>query len=481
MALDEVQSTKLRALLEALPPNMRATLARMIAEARKSGASDPVFDLLAGFLGDGVPEVSAAEPALSEPAMMPAPVAEQNATIKADEVFRAALAPFLIPETLSKKIPGRVCEQVLGTIWAWLSTDLAQPAVEAFSSSYTAGDDERRQTLLADIAQSMSKIVITARTNPDARRRYAGQVGGDRNFQEFEDVAVILGRSRELGRFSAILSEGDSASEAALFPLLARAIVELGRIDQRLPFHAAVIIAARLGAASKLAKIAVAGAGSDDPKAIASSPFAALVEVALAETERSAIRVNDNLKQLKSDGTLSPALRDFAMSSRNLRAVLNLDQANHDWTRRLTEMRTRLSEGIARELNELPRLIRASIKSLRAFDQRRLGVPDAVDVERTCVLIELLNAAKLSSTELGVNETVLRVFGDTDTYLDHTSRIIVEDARNALGDQRNTVRAFGDAAIRMTELLHGSGRAAALRRSLASVSSQGEPALRLAR
>ncbi|WP_376800564.1 hypothetical protein [Candidatus Raskinella chloraquaticus] len=464
MALDEEKSKKLRALLGALPPGMRATLSRMVGEARNSGINDPTFDLLAEFLADPGTGSTAEEPP-------PTP----------DKIFQTALEPFLIPQVLQRKIPGRICIASLAPIWSWIESDLAKAAIAAYSTNETSPQAEREEVLLAAIARTMGETVTATKTNPDNRRRIAGQVGGERNFEEFEDVAVVLRRSRELGRISSILTDADPANEAILAATLARTIVDLARLDPRLPYHVAVMTQRVLGSTVKLAKLAVIGTGSEDLKLIAASPFAALIEISLAETERSAALVGDGLKQLKSDGTLAPALRDFAMSSRNLRAVLNLDQTTHDWAKRLTEMRTRLSEAIARELNGLPRLIRACVKTLRAFDQRRLGMPDPVDIERTCLLIELLNAAKLSSTELGVNETLLRVFNDTDTYLDHTSRILVEDARNAIGDQRNTVRAFGDAAIRMTEMLHGHTRATALRRSFGTAAGPNEPVLRVAK
>lgn len=464
MALDEGRSKKLQALLGALPPNMRATLQRMIAEARKAGMNDPTFDLLAEFLGEPV-----------ENAATEAPIAD------ALSVFKQALTPFLIDEMLSRKVAGRIFVETLEPIWAWLSSDIAKSIVATFDEQRTSTNPPRPEAFLASVARAMSDIIAKARANSDERRRMSGQVGGERNFEEFEDIAVILARSKELSRFNELISEVDASNEAALTTMLSRIIVDLGRLDQRLPCHVGILTLAKLGSLSKLARIAVACAGTEDIKVIATSPFASFIEISLAETERSATRVMAGLKQLKSDGTLAPSLREFAMSSRNLRAILNLDQTNHEWSKRLTEMRTRLSESISRELNELPRLVRTSVKTLRAFDQRRLGMPDPVDVERTCLIIELLNAARLSSTELGVNETVLRVHGDMDTYLDHTTRILIEDAKNAMGAQRNTVRSFGDAAIRMTEILHGSQRAATIRRSLGVAAGSAEPGLRVAK
>lgn len=466
MALEEEKAKKLQALLAALPANIRLALSQMIAEARSSGHSDPVFELLSQFLES---------PAPAEELPPEKPFLEPFA------LFKQALKPFLIEEVLQRKVPGRVCEQALRPIWTWLSSDLARVAIEAYSSAASGNADEREESLLAAIARAMRQILESTRGNDDQRRRIIGQLSGARNFEEFEDIAIILSRSREITRFSAILTEAESATEAALAPVLARAIVELARIEPRLPFYAAVLIYSKLGAAGKAVRIAVTGTGSEDVRVISTSPFAALVEVILAETERFATCAMSELKSLKSNGVLAPAIREFAMSSRHLRAVLNLDQTTHEWSKRVTDMRTRLSEEIARELNELPRLIRASVKTLRAFDQRKLGLPDSVDVERCCLLIELLNAARLSSTELGVNETILRVQGDTEAYLDHTARILMEDTRNALGEQRNTVRAYSEVAVRLTELLHGTARAATLRRSLAMISNSAEPAAKAAR
>lgn len=465
MALDEVKKTKLRALLEALPENMRNSLSRMIEEARRAGVSDPIFELLAEFLTvSSSEELSLIEPEAIEPIA----------------VFREILAPYVIAEQLGRKVPGRIPEAVLRPVWTWLSTDLGVKAIDAYlAASGPLG--QRKDGLTMSLARAMQQVVQNARPGSDDRRKYSGQLGGERNFEEFEDIATIFARSKELRRFSAFLTEMDNAAEAQLVAMMGRAIIDLARLSPALPYHAAVLVLAKLGSMSKFAKMAVAGVGSDDIKAISASPFAAFVEIALAETERSSLRVLNGLKQLKSDGTLAAALRDFAMSSRNMRAVLNLDQSTHEWAKRLTEFRTRLSEGITRELNELPRLIRASIKTLRAFDQRRLALPDPVDVDRSCVLIELLNAARLSSTELGVNETVLRVLGDTDVYLDHVTRVLVDDTRNALGDQRAIVRAYAEAAVRMTELLHGPTPAATLRKSLSAAAGPAEPPVRLAK
>ena len=458
MAFNEGTKAKLQAVLGAIPPHMRETLSRMIAEARKTGSSDQVFDLLSEVLGLSDCE---SEPAATE------------TSITAFDIFNQVLGPFLISEQLSRKVQGRIFDQVIPTLWTWISKDLVAPGILKFEveRSITSG------ALRTMIAKEMSDVVVSARGNPDVRRKYIGRAGGERNFEEFEDIAIIMRRAKEIERFDEILTEMEGLNDSALIPQLARLVTEMARIDSRFPHYIAVLIHLKTGTTAKLPKIAVTGAGSEDVKAIASSPYFALIDIVLAETERASMRVLNGLRQLKPDGTLSPALREFAMTSRNLRALLNLDQTNHEWSRRLTEMRSKLSEGITRELSDLPRLVRASVKTLRAFDQRKLGLPDPVDVDKAYLLLELLAAARLSSTELGVNETILRVASDSEAYLDHTTRILAEDARNAMGDQRNTVRAYGEVATRMTELLHGTARANTLRRSLGTaLGGSGEPA-----
>jgi hypothetical protein len=240
--------------------------------------------------------------------------------------------------------------------------------------------------------------------------------------------------------------------------VLARA----SQIEARMPALAAILIRARVEP-SKMARLAALCTGTEDLRTLSAAPAGRLVEVMLSDVEWVAERTMRSLSSI-FDNSAPQTLREYHHLSRQLRAAVDLDTQPSEWARRLTEIRSRLSAQMTRELGELLALLRRAVRTQRATHQRGPAVPDEADLERAIALLELLDVARLAISELAVNEIVSRTHTDVIAYVDQTTNTLTEELRAIRDTRRDHVLANAAAMVRVQEALHGHAQASLIRR-----------------
>jgi hypothetical protein len=453
--------SKIRAYLAELPPATRSVLFAALERARASGTADPIHDFILAELRDVVVALGESAPRFPSPSRM----------------FFRPVEPFLIDEVLPTKVPGRVARPALERIWAWIGEHVAQDDVRTMEFALVKGgldrpkgDHDREIEDAADLFRTavlrrLAPRLAEARESPETKRRIAGYVGGGRNFDELEDIYEILGSRQRLDEIAVALP--DAVDPADPDHVVRVASIFKGLEPGRIAWYAAGLIADRIDGKAKLPRLAAVLVGTDDPKPIAAAPAGRLVDLALSELERLSEVVVAMLNGPRNGVSPVAQLRDYNLIARQLRAAIAVDANPCDWTRHLLAIRTRISGRLAKDLGELPVLLRRCVKPLRGFAGRPPVRPDEVDLDRACVLIELFDVARLAANELALNELVTRTRTEIEAYVDAATNALADDIRTtARSDpKRDVVLAHASSAIRIVEVLFGGPQAALLRRS----------------
>jgi hypothetical protein len=206
-----------------------------------------------------------------------------------------------------------------------------------------------------------------------------------------------------------------------------------------------------------------------------------IIDVVLSDIEWAAHKVLTALNRNDMRFSGAQPLRDYNILSRQLRASIDLDSQPSDWSRRLMDIRTRISARLATEIAELSPLLRRCARPLRAFSSRVPSRPDDIDVERARMLIEVFDVARLASAELALNELVARTRNDIEAYVESATTSLIDDLRADLPPERREIAiAHAVAAVRLHDALFGPARAALVRRAFENAAGGSVPALRAA-
>jgi hypothetical protein len=449
-------SAKIGAYLAELKPATRAALFVGIERARLAGEAEPVHEFLESILRTVASGLGETPPRVPTPRRL----------------FLDPVEPFLTDIPPQSKVTGRVPRPMLQPIWTWISRDVAAAEVRALALDLTAHLGSRSTTAELDeiagalagsfraaVLDRLSPRLAEARADADVARKIGALLGGPRGIDELEDLLAIVRNRPALDRLLAGVPDpfdlDDPEHVAAVVAALGGAATG-GRVFAA---HASALLHARAPEPVRLVELATETA-STDVRVLAGSPFGPLLELLLADIEAKADAAIDGLAA--EGGDPAARLREYNAAARLFRSTLDLDKQSSDWGRRLREARTRLSEKLARELADLPALLRACLRPARAKGAPPSG-PDPIDVARACRLIALFDAAKLAAGELALHETVVRLNADIETYVDGATAVIAEELRRAPAEARPVGTAA--AAVRIQEALHGPGAAAVLRRS----------------
>jgi hypothetical protein len=440
------QNSPIRNYLTELPPATRAKLLVALERARRDGALGKVEAYLLGELRQ---------------------INDADASTDAQAAFFAPLAPFLVDEELPTKLPGRIARHHLDRIWSWIAREVIPVEVVAHDSALAAAAGAKARgaaasRLLADGHARLQEALAEAHRSPDVARKVAAYVGGPRVYAELEDVAGVLTERAWIAKAIEELPQAIDPDNPEHVELI---VGHVQRSGGRHAAYLAVLTHARMEQTARLATIAAQAVGSEDVKVVAASAFAPLVAIVLSDVERTVGRMMSALDRPDGGHNVAGDLRDYNAIARQLRAAIDLDDCPSDWAKRLTDARTRLSTRLARELAELPPLLRRSVRSMRAFGQRPPVASDPIDVARVCTLIELFDVARLASGELALNELVARMRGDIEAYVEGLANALADELRTVAPGKREVALEHAAATVRLHEALYGAARAAVVRRS----------------
>jgi hypothetical protein len=446
---------KIDKVIAGLPPQARQSLELAIEKARAQGKLSALYAALA--------EQFKIEP---DPFRMPEP----------SRLFYNPLEKFLVDERPAHKVAGRIWRGALQPLWSWIEAHVALADVQLCRQKLQALDGkvaaydapgllaierELRNAVLPKLAEQLDR----ARQTPETRRRFASQLGGDYQAQDAEDIYALLkyrdvieAADKNLPNILSHTSPQDVAGIAKVF-------AKLSAIDKHLPYYAGVILQKKIDQPSNLPYWAAACAGSDDLRQIADSPFAALIDLAIADAARMAELCINDLTAPAEKNQAAVYVRNYAIICRNLHAAIDFESQTSDWLKRLAEARQRISDVLTREFSELFQLMRRNVRPLRAFGSQTPHPPDEFDLSRLCFLISILDTVRTNVQEFALNELVSRVHGECDGYLQLAIDSLQEELRNNFSDKRRIILSYADAAVRVSRAWHNDDYAAVLRRA----------------
>jgi hypothetical protein len=278
---------RLRDYLRQLPPAARSLLIAEFERALLRGEEILGGDFLLQEVRSAIRDSGAQAQRIGNPARL----------------FFHAAEPFLVDGPATPKQPGRIARAALEPIWRWITRDVlaaeAKTFSEAVAGALVADDRATCQSLTAEFQDRFcaraGQAFAAAAADDKARRKLAAQLGAAKP----DDARDLLEILKNRNAFALIAEKlpghirnlTDGALDAA------KSILDspLGRSPGLLPY-ALVVVMGRLAAPWQLIRLAVKAAQSDEAARIAATPYAAAVNIVVADIERMVGELKADLK-----------------------------------------------------------------------------------------------------------------------------------------------------------------------------------------
>jgi hypothetical protein len=208
-----------------------------------------------------------------------------------------------------------------------------------------------------------------------------------------------------------------------------------------------------------LIRVAVKATESDDAARIASTPYAAAVEIVLAEAERMVGELKADLK--RGGSGLISTLKWIHDAARGLHTELDLT-ADSPWGRQLAAIRTDISNTLKAEIESIPGRVRRLLRPRPASEIASGAVLDASDVTETEAAVEFIGACRIFASELAVSEITQRAHNELQQFLDGGTQTLLDGLRTAGTADRPFRQSQVDAAVRLCAKVFGQEYASLL-------------------
>jgi hypothetical protein len=452
MAITGLSVEQLRQYLRQLEPGARAQLIAELERALLRGEEVPGGEVLLNEVRSAVREQGASAPRLDNAA----------------RAFFRPLEPFLIDDDPARKHLGRIARGSLEPIWAWISRDLAPAEAKAYSDEVTrtlAANDAPASERLAHgfqnvVVERIHAAFAALQSDDKARRRMVGQIGTPNALDDVRDLHVILSARDLFGAVAGRLPEHiRNLADSHLDHAKAMLDSVAGKRRELLPYGL-IMVMGRLAAPWQLIRLAVKAAESDDAARIAGSPYAAAVNIVLAEVERMLAELKADLKRGSGVAVIS-LLKSIHDTVRGLRTELDLS-SDSAWGRRVAAVRAEIASLLKAEIESMPGRVRRLLRPRAAKEIVVGSALDADDVAETEALIEFVGACRNYASELAISEMTLRTYNEVQQYLDTGTRSLLESLRAAGEGDRRFRQSQVDAAVRFCAKVFGKEYASLL-------------------
>jgi hypothetical protein len=393
----------------------------------------------------------------------------------AGRLFFAPLEPFLIDDAADHKRVGRIARVSLEPIWDWIGRDLMPAEAKALSEdikrALLADDRVRAEQLTRALheraIQRIRETVSAVAGDEKARRRLAVQVGTPRALEDLGTLLGILASRDVLADLARRLPNHMRALEREQIDSI-KALLDAATAQKMLGTAAAskadvflygfILVMGRLAAPWQLIRIATRAAESDDTVRIAETPCAVAVTIVLGEVECMVSKLRAELKAHRPVTSLLKAIHDAA---RGLRTEIDLS-VDSPWSRRLTAIRTEVSNVLKTEIESTPGRVRRLLRPRPAKDIAPGSLLDSIDVSDAEMLVEFVGACRNYANELAVNEVTMRSYSELQYYLETGTKVLLDTLRQAGDADRPFRQSQVDAAIRFCRTVFGGDYAGLL-------------------
>lgn len=393
----------------------------------------------------------------------------------AARLFFSPCEPFLIDDTADHKRLGRLARVALEPIWEWLGRDLMSAEVRALSENINKAlsDNDRpkaeqlTRTLQDRAAARITEAVGAVGSDEKARRRLAVQVATPRALEDLATLTGILACRDVLTDLARRLPSHTRAFEREQVDSVKTQLETVsaqktaggaGTRPNDVFLYGLILVMSRLAAPWQLIRIATRAAESDEAGRIAETPYAIAVTIVLGEVE---YMVRDLRAELKAHRPVTSLLKGIHDTARGLRTEIDLSD-DSAWSRRLTAIRTEVSDLLKAEIETTPGRVRRLLRPRPAKEIAPGSLLDAIDVSDAEMLVEFVGACRHYAGELAVNEVTMRSYSELQNYLESGTKVLLDALRQAGDADRPFRQSQMDAAIRFCRPVFGADYAGLL-------------------
>ncbi|WP_428651052.1 hypothetical protein [Roseibium sp.] len=461
MKYSDQLETKIKTYLSSLSPKAVEALVRNLENGKSGKSPDPHINLV----------LAAAVNLLRKPKSV-APASVVDGPHRRNQVQRMFFAPldsFLINEYLPNHQEGRINRTVLDRVWNWLSRDVMPEDVKTVLDQAANADvsgervDALVQSLRTRSVEALGDVLSRSEWSEKERRRMSVELGGDRGIAELRDIQKILAAEQWLVPFLENLPERINEHRLKHDTDVLRMV---DKCSGRHPDHVPVIAAAlidRADAPSALCTFAGRLAGDDDPKVIASSPFAPFVDMVMSEAERLQILALEHRSHNPDPVAFSQALAEYHELVRGIERDIDLTVTGK-WRRQLAETKRGISGAVTQELDSAHGAVRRALQ-VPKFDRNGNLQIDQSAIDDAVRTLRVVTMVRNASETFAVNEVSKRTRHAVEQTLEIVTRSLITDLGAARGPQLEAHMAAADVAIMLSEIYFGEEYAAQLRRS----------------
>jgi flagellin-specific chaperone FliS len=457
--------SKLREYLAGLSPEARQLLLRSVEGARAKGEETPVNEIIMSALRDLLRNTE------EEIERIPTP----------ERAFFLPLDPFVIPEQLKDKEQARITRASLRPIWIWLTRDLAPENMDAeLAELRSAAADQDRERLMAaakvlrvKFAREAQSFIASIEERYGGLHRLSAQLGGQRAVEDLLDMLSIFDIQDELEVFKSSLPDFILANKKA-FGALDNAIAKSGiKTNEKLIYVFAILLE-KVDTAEGLVEYAVHLAKSDKSKLVRKSPGCKIIDLIFAEMTREAELMSYSLERERSAEKADIALKRYYELLNALESNIDIDSAD-PWNKRLTEIRTRISDRLMPEIEPAPTLTRRVLRTTTNKAGKEIA-PDPASIEDAVMSVKLLMSAKHVKTALALNSLINDGMKNIEQMLDTLATRALNDLEDATSENKQQRLARTDAAIALAEVVFGGDYVNIMKRKRNSIiGTQSEP------
>lgn len=455
-------TSKVRAYMESLSPTARAMLVRSLRAAGSEG-DIPSKLILAAAEGLDIGETA--------PAPVPAPPAasedDEPWSARVEAAFFSPLAPFLTDEDIGSSVPGRICRRHLPGIWTWIHRDVASDAWErALAADPYDGNADPSPIARKFRREAVSRVVEMLRdagAEPRVRQKIVGQLGGEQRYRVLVDVAYVLQNEAAFanlfGQLPSNITTFDVAEPSRLADVV-RASME--QVQMTVEWIAAAIVARTTNPVVAV-HLACRLACSSDPRIVASSRYAAFVDIVLAHIERCAALAAGRGNDAASRAAFFSDLRAYNDAIRGLAMVFSVESVS-TWFRRIGSAKVVMSEAVTRRIETTAGLVRRALR-VESANGEYVGRFDTDAFDDAEFAVRLSIEVRPFAETLAVNEVVARTRKQIENTLEVVSEKLMANLKSGQALDRRVVTDTVDGAIRLSALVFGEEYAAVMRKS----------------
>jgi hypothetical protein len=474
MTSDRSAVERLRDYLQSLSPETRAMLTAELERAVLRGEDDAGTDLVLRELRRTM-----------RAAAQPTPRVLYGA-----RRFFIPLEPFLFEGPADHKRLGRLARASLDPIWQWIGRDLmpaeAKALTEDIEGAFLASDpvkaDRLARALHDRAVEHMTATLTALEGNEKARRRFNVQVGTPRAVDDVTILVRVLAIRDRLTDLARRLPDHIRAFEHEYVDQVKghldsarKALQKQASRPADLCLFGLIMVSHRLAAPWQLIRIATRAADSDEVARIASTPYAAAVDIVLSDLEYAIGELRSELKVGRPVASLLKAMHDAA---RGLRTEMKLS-ADSPWSRQLGAIRGAVSNLLGAELETTAGRVRRLLRPRPANEIVPGSLLDAIDVQDAEARVELVGACRHYAGELAVSEVTLRTCSELTQYLETGTKTLLDALRHSANADRPFRQSQLDAAVRFCRTIFGPDYASVLAKA-ADAAVQAIPAERRA-